>query len=223
MSHFRNQTSNTAVAKGASIPAHPYRAGVLAFAFSFWFSSTTVALNPTPTSTPDVPPAELCTVPAHSFEELNAMVNMLISGASPVPARTPGIVPNGTPVDPATETAIVATIRELVGCFNAGEPLRSYGLYTAPYLNRLFNRQGGFSRSAYDSLATPEPAADPSTHTAILAITDIRLFDDNRAGANVTFRYASIPMPKHFYFSFEWNGERWLISGILGEISFSVP
>ncbi len=195
-------------------------------AIALW---ATVLLSPistlgeSATPTPDVPPASLCRVEAPSFDELNAIVATPLAEASPVVTRTPGVVPEGTPADETTTVEIVATVRELVGCFNAGEPLRSYGLYTAPYLNRLFNRQGGFPRGVYDSLATPEPTDDPSTHTEILEITDIRILGEGIAGANVTMRYSSIPMPKHFYFSFEWNGERWLISGILGEISFSVP
>jgi hypothetical protein len=154
---------------------------------------------------------------------LNAIVATPLAEGTPAIARTPGVVPEGTPADLDTSDAITATIRELVACFNAGEPLRSYGLYTAPYLNRLFNRQGGFSQLVYDSLATPQPTDDPSTHTAILSISEIRILEDGSAGANVTLQYSSIPMPKNFYFSFEWNGDRWMISGILGEISFSVP
>jgi len=181
------------------------------------------AYGETTTPTPDVPPASLCAVKAPSFDELNAIVAIPLAEATALVTRTPGVVPEGTPANAETAAEITATIRELVGCFNAGEPLRPFGLYTAPYLNQLFNRQGGFSRAVYDSFATPEPTDDPSTRTEILEITDIRILGEGIAGANVTMRYSSIPMPKHFFFSFEWDGNRWLISGILGEISFSVP
>jgi hypothetical protein len=175
------------------------------------------------TPTPDVPPAELCVVEAPSFERLNAAVLTPVADASPVPVRTPGVVPEGTPGDPATVAAVTAVVRELVGCYNAGELLRSYGLYTDAYLYRLFNRQGGFTRTVYDSLATPEPEMDPNKHTAILEIADVRVLEDGAVGATVTMRYASIPMPKKFFFTFVRIDGRWLIDGILGEISFSVP
>ena len=113
-------------------------------------------------------------------------------------------------------------MRELVACYNAGELLRSYGLYTEAYLHRLFARQGAFTRAAYDAFATPEPAA-PAERAAILAVRDVRELEDGTVGAIVTIRYARVPMPKTFYFTFARAGERWLIAGILGELSFSVP
>jgi hypothetical protein len=175
------------------------------------------------TPTPDVPPAALCTVAAPSFERLNEVVLAPVPDASPVATRTPGVVPEGVPADAETIAEVTAVVRELVGCYNAGEPLRAYGLYSDQYLRRLFNRQGGFSRSAYDSLATPEPAADARTNTAILEIKGVRVLEDGTIGAMVTLRYASVPMPKSFFFTFVRTGEWWLIDGILGEISFSVP
>lgn len=181
------------------------------------------ALEAPGSPTPDVPAASLCLVTAPSFERLNAVVNATPAAGTPVATPTPGIVPAGAPADPATVAGIMATVRELAGCFNAGEPLRAFGLYTDGYLNALFNRQGGFTRVVYDSYATPEPEADITRHTAVLAITEVRVFADGSAGATVTIRYASIPMPKTFYMSFAWNGVRWLISDVLGEISFSVP
>ena len=172
---------------------------------------------------PDVPPAALCTVQAPSFEELNAAILTPPAGSTPVASRTPGTVPEGVPASAETVAAVTAVVRELVGCYNAGELLRAYGLYTDGYLFRLFNRQGGFTRASYDAFATPEPAADPGAHTAILAISDARVLEDGTIGATVTLRYASIPMPKTFFFTFVEIDGRWLIDGVLGEISFSVP
>lgn len=174
-----------------------------------------------PSPTPDTPPAELCTADAPTFAALNAAI--LGGGdATPEPQRTPGVVAAGMPADSATAAAVIATVRGLVACFNAGTPLRAYGLYTKAYLHRLFARQGSFSRASYDSYATPEPESDPGKHTVILAIRDIRTFPDGTAGATVTLHYASIPVPKTFFFAFVRGGDDWLIDNILGEISFSV-
>ena len=221
-SHFRSISRWRDRAR-ADTAVCPYGWCIAVFLFMLSSLNGIAAQAATPPATPDVPPAEICLVAAPSFEALNAIVNAAAIGGTPVVTRTPGVVPDGTPADPGLAAAITETIRELVGCYNAGELLRSYGLYTDAYLNRLFNRQGGFSRSVYDSFATPEPTADPSTRTAILEIKDIRVFDDGSAGATVTMRYASIPMPKTFFMSFEKIEDRWLISGILGEISFSLP
>lgn len=180
----------------------------------------TSAQEATPSPTPDTPPAALCAAAAPSFDDLNTAI--LGSDATPAPPRTPGVVPAGTPADVATSAAVIATIRELVACFNAGTPLRAYGLYTTGYLHRLFAAQGPFSRASYDSYATPAPEPDISKHTVILEIRDVRTFADGRAGATVTLHYASIPVPKTFFFTFVHGDDGWRIDNILGEISFSV-
>lgn len=175
------------------------------------------------TPTPDVPPATVCAVEAPSLERLNEIILAPAASASPVATRTPGVVPEGKPAGAETIAAVTSVVRELVACYNAGELLRSYGLYTDAHLRRLFARQGGFTRAQYGGLATPQPAADPAEWTAIIEIADVRMLADGSVGATVTMRYASIPMPKAFFFTFVWTGDRWLIDGILGEISFSVP
>jgi hypothetical protein len=187
-----------------------------------WTLTTSALASSDGSPTPDVPPGSLCTIEAPSLHELNAAILTPPAGASPVPMRTPGTVPEGVPADAKTMAAITAVVQELVGCYNAGELLRAYGLYTDDYLYRLFNRQGGFTRASYDSYATPEPESNPSRHTAILSISDVRLLEDGTAGATVTLRYASIPVRKTFFFTFVREGDYWLIDGILGEISFSV-
>jgi hypothetical protein len=197
----------------------------LCFAFALAISSglTADGLELDASPTPDAVSPALCTVEAPSFDELNHVIAATPFAGTPEAERTPGIVPDGTPAPPEVTEAITSTIRELVGCFNSGELLRAFGLYTPAYLHRLFERQGGFSRAVYDSYATPEPLADSGDWTAILAIEDARIFDDRTAGATVTLLYASVPIPKRFFITLEWNGERWLIADILGEITFSVP
>jgi hypothetical protein len=171
------------------------------------------------TPAPDAPPPDLCRVEARGRDDLNATV--ATPAARPAtPEAT--VVPAGTPADPETVAGVTATVRELVACFNAGELFRAYGLYTDDYLRDLFWRQPPLSQADYDALATPQPAP-AGKRVEILAIEDVRLLADGRAGANVTLRYAVIPMPKHFFMTFVWTGERWLIDDILGEITFSVP
>ena len=172
------------------------------------------------TPTPDVPPPELCQAVPPTFEELKAI--LVAPAASPVAGWTRGTIPEGNPADPETIAGITSTLRELVACFNADEVLRAYGLYTAGYLKRIYSGQELLIRVAYDVLATPH-AVDPDERSAILEIRDVRVFDDGSAGANVTIHYALIPVPKTFFFTFVQDGDRWLIDGALGEISFSVP
>jgi hypothetical protein len=99
--------------------------------------------------------------------------------------------------------------------------LRAWSLFSDGYLYRLLSRQGGSSREAFRSLATPAPSAGEAT--AILAVEGERLLPDGRCGATVTLEYPSVPMPKRFFFFFTEIDGRLVIDGILGEISFSVP
>jgi hypothetical protein len=177
------------------------------------------------TPTPDAPRAVLCTVAPLDFDELNALIergsSTPVAGAPSARAGRGGVVPAGTPASPDVEAAVRSIVREYVACQNAGELLRAYALYSDDYLARLFIRQGAWGRAAYDGLATPMP--DDGPPTAILGIRDVRVLPDGRIGATVTISYASIPMPKTFFFTFARAGDGWAIDDILGEISFSVP
>ena len=172
------------------------------------------------TPTPIVPPPRACMVPPRSYEEVIALLATPVAGITPT--RTPGPVPEGMPASPDVEAAIAETVQELVACYNAGEPLRVYRMYTDAFLQRLLMRQGELPRHAYDALATPQPAP-PDGGTAILTISGTRLLDHGKAGALVTLQFPSIPVPKTFFFTFARQGSRWLIDDVLGEITFSVP
>jgi hypothetical protein len=172
------------------------------------------------TPTPDTPPPNLCRVAPISFQELQAILATPM--ATPGAAPTSPAIPTGTPADPDTVAGITQTVRELIACFNADEVLRAYGLYTPDYLRRIFSSQDPLTPATYAALATPH-LPDAGERSAILAIADVRLFADGTAGANITIRYPHIPVPKTFFFTFVREGDRWLIDGALGEISFSVP
>jgi len=188
-----------------------------------------LAEDATPAPPGGAPPPSLCTAEAPPLAQLNAEIAAAAAGSATPGARLPGrldrgVVPAGAPADAATAAGIEAVTRELVACFNAGEPLRALGLYTPAARGLLYARQGPFAADAYADLATPTPA-DPADRDAILAIRGIRLLPDGRAGATVTIAYAVVPEPKTFFFVYaRADGEdRWLIDGILGELSFSVP
>jgi hypothetical protein len=171
-------------------------------------------------ASPDVPNPSLCTAPTPSLDALNAAI--LGPAASPVPSPTPGLLPSGTPANPATIAAVTGVIQELIACYNAGEPLKTFALYTAGYLRSTFARQNGFTLQQYDSDATPEPE-DPARWSEILDIHGVRLLSPDRVGAVVTIKYADVPVNKTFFFTFERIAGRWKIDGILGELGFSVP
>jgi hypothetical protein len=138
------------------------------------------------------------------------------------PATTEGrTLPAGTPTDALSNQAIEDLVETWLACQNAGEPLRAWSLFSDGYLYRLLSRQGGVTHESYNALATPAPLSEDTA--TLIQIRDQRVLPDGRLGATVVIAYASVPMPKRFFFYFTQAGGRLLIDGILGEISFSVP
>jgi len=175
------------------------------------------------TQTPEVlvsPPATACLAPPITFDALTSL--LATPHANPNADDQAATIPEGTPADAATIAGMRATLQELVACFNAGEVLRAYALYTPDYLRRIFSNQDPVSPTAYEERATPHPV-DTDEHAVICEIRDARVFADGSAGAYATIEYPLIPVPKTFFFTFVRVDDRWLIDGALGEITFSVP
>ncbi|MFL5758727.1 MAG: hypothetical protein ACJ789_03255 [Thermomicrobiales bacterium] len=185
-------------------------------------TQTSIASPPAASPPPDAPTPELCVVGPRSFAEISSLSSRPINARPPEPTPTPGPIPQGTPADPATTDGVTATVRELVACFNAGELLRAYGLYSDRYLGRLLSRQNPTTRAAYDALATPLPSR-PEDRAKVLDVHGVRELPDGRVGALVTIKYAVVPVAKTFLFTFVENDGHWMIDDIRGEISFALP
>jgi hypothetical protein len=135
------------------------------------------------------------------------------------PLATPSATTNGETLEtgtPATN-AERGSMRSLV----EGKLFSAWALFSDPYLYRLISRQSPITEALYDDWSTPQP--EGSVTATLLEISGERRLDDGRLGATVRIRYASVPMPKQFFFYFVEHDNSLLIDSILGEISFSVP
>ena len=170
-------------------------------------------------ATPDVDSDVACNVTPRSREAITALV---ADPAIATPAATTSgqTLPEGTPVSAETANAIERIVRAWLACQNAGEPLRAWALFSDGYLHRLLSRQG-FPIAIDASIATPAPEATGGA--TLLDIRSERELPDGRLGATIVIAYPAVPMPKTFFFYFTEIGDRLLIDGILGEISFAVP
>ena len=144
-----------------------------------------------------------------------------MSAPSP-PTPTPGLQPTGPVASAEIAADVRALVRTLVGCFNAGDPLRSYALYTDSYLARVFARQGALTVAQVADLATPRPD-DGDAPTRIVEIGSPEIIGEGRVGFTLVLAYASVPMPKRFWVEAVQTGDGWAIDDLRGEISFSVP
>jgi hypothetical protein len=112
-------------------------------------------------------------------------------------------------------------INEWLACQNEGKLFSAWALFSDAYLYRLISRQPPLNAALYDDWATPQATA--SATATLLETTGERRLADGRLGATVRISYASVPMPKQFFFYFVEQDGTLVIDSILGEISFSVP
>lgn len=161
----------------------------------------TLAQDSTPTTDgPRGVPAELCTIEPRTVESLRAIIERQPADGTDVriPIRfAPG---EGEPADVLTVEAITDVMNELAACYNAGDLLRIYGLFTD---NALLPALLPEDIEAAAS-ATPEPIAGSGLYEEP-EIWDIRVQADGRVTAMVDFN------DEVALITFAWNGERYLI------------
>ncbi|MEZ4563184.1 MAG: hypothetical protein R2853_10635 [Thermomicrobiales bacterium] len=161
-----------------------------------------------------------CNVAPRSYANITSLL------ASPPlatpPATTAGeTLEVGSPATEAEKQAMRNVVEEWLTCQNEGKLFSAWALFSNAYLYRLISRQPPLSEAVYDAWATPEALA--SATASLLEISGERQLADGRLGATVRISYASVPMPKQFFFYFVERNGSMLIDSILGEISFSVP
>lgn len=161
-----------------------------------------------------------CGVKPRSFANISSLLDT--TPVSTPPATTGGdTLQRGVPATDAEKQAMRSTIAEWLACQNEGRLFSSWALFSDAYLYRLISRQPAITEELYDNWSTPIPTE--SATATLQGVSGERRLPDGRLGATVRISYASVPMPKQFFFYFvETNGQL-LIDSILGEISFSVP
>ena len=155
--------------------------------------------------TPD--PAE-CMVEPRSADELLALwydaEGTPIAAATPMAQQATSVtIPLGPPADEATAAAVAATVSEVFACFEAGDALRAYALFTDD-LARQFGPEPGTPREEAEAFlaggfpeeATPEATPEGDAlggevaESQIVAVTDVMELADGRVGAFVVTREA---------------------------------
>jgi hypothetical protein len=162
---------------------------------------TTFAQSATPAAG-QVVPAQLCQVEPRTVESLQAIIEEQPSDGTDVriPVRfAPG---EGTPADPATALAVTVVMTELAACYNAGDLLRIYGLFTdAALIPALLPED--VAEASQAAQGTPQPITHDGYETP--EVTDVRVQLDGRVTAMVDFN------DEIALITFAWNGERYLI------------
>lgn len=161
-----------------------------------------------------------CGVAPRSYANITSLLETP-PAATPSATTAGQTVEGGTPASATERLAVRKLVEEWLACQNEGRLLSAWALFSDPYLYRLISRQPAMTESLYEKWATPQPTDMPTS--SLLEISGERRLDDGRLGATVRISYASVPMPKQFFFYFVEQDSTLLIDSILGEISFSVP
>ncbi|MGH2550446.1 MAG: hypothetical protein ACRDHN_13715 [Thermomicrobiales bacterium] len=145
-------------------------------------------------------PAELCTIEPRSVASLQALIEQRPADGTDVriPIRfSPG---EGEPADVLTIDAVTSVTRELAACYNAGDLLRIYGLFTDDALIPALLPEDVQEAA----VATPIPITTGHQYEEP-KVWDVRVQADGRVTAMVEFN------GELALITFAWNGEQYLI------------
>lgn len=167
-------------------------------AFITFVPVSALAQDSTPTS--EGVSAELCTIAPRSVESMQALIEQRPADGTDVriPIRfAPG---EGDVADVLTTDAVTSVMNELAACYNAGDLLRIYGLFTDDALIPALLPEDVEAAA----IATPLPITSGSLYEEP-TVWDVRVQLDGRVTALVDFN------DELALITFAWNGEQYLI------------
>lgn len=173
--------------------------------------------SPEPTF-PIAPDLTQCTVEPRSPESIAALLGTPVADASLAPAQLPepfvAEVPIGQPVEEVIWEHVVATVTEFYACFNAGDSRRAFALVSDMFLQR-YAENNRLTTGQIDMLIADAEPVLVEVQVTILAITDVTILTDGRAGAFVVVT-SEWRGPDTAYMLFVQQGKRWLLDEAIG-------
>jgi hypothetical protein len=136
----------------------------------------------TPAPFPTAPDPAECVVSPRPLEEVVAVVGTPVSGPEESAASpTPFVAPVGQPADDETASAVVATLRQVFACTNAGDYLRVFALFSDDFLRDFFvaTPMAGEVTALFAAPPQPLPAEQ---QRIIVRIGKVEMLGDGRAG-----------------------------------------
>ena len=109
---------------------------VLVLLLSVATAGPTLAQKATPAAYPVAPDPSECVIDPAPIEEIAAILGTPV--AEPAVSPSPFVPPASQPADPETSAKVVATLRQIFACANAGDPLRFSSLFTDDFVRNFF-------------------------------------------------------------------------------------
>lgn len=168
-------------------------------------------------SFPITPDPARCMVEPRAAESFAALLGTPVADGAPDGAEravAPPVVevPVGEWADEEVRDGIIATVVESSACFNAGDTGRAFALFTDAFVQGYVADNALTAGDIAMLTAAPEPVLAEVQET-VLAVTDVSMLPDGRAGAFVVTA-SSWSGPDTSYTLFVQQGERWLLDEV---------
>jgi hypothetical protein len=151
---------------------------LLALLLTLVAAASTVAQSATLVAYPQAPDPRECVIEPPPIEEIATIMGTPIP--DPTNSATPFVSPAGEPADPQTAADVIATLRQVFACANAGDPLRVSALFTDDFMRGFF---GGVPLAdLLDFLAIPPRPLPEDQKRIIIRFGEVELLPDGRAG-----------------------------------------
>ena len=161
-----------------------------------------------------------CDVDPRSGEELLALWyaadgSPIGTWATPVAEEmmTEISIPVGAPADEATTAAITAVVQEVFACFDSGDFLAAFALFTDNLVGNFGPEPGTTFEDAQAFISLPAEPSPPEEQSELVAVANPMVLADGRVGAFFIERYAGYDSVS-FVFFVEENGS-WLADEVL--------
>lgn len=123
------------------------------------------------------------------------------------------VPPTGEPADAATVDAVVATAIEVTACFNAGDILRAFALFSDNVITG-FASEDPLAQADLDAMAAAPVPLPADQQESVLAIRDVIVLPDGRAAGFLDFEFVGDYRETQYVVLIE-EGGRWLVDEIL--------
>ena len=188
--------------------ARKLRILVLALLLSLVAADSALAQTATPAAYPVAPDPNECVIEPTPVEEIGAILGTPV--AEPGYSATPFVPPAGEPADAETSAEVVATLRQVFACANAGDRLRVASLFTDDFTRNFF---GGVPvEDLLDFLAIPPQPLPEDQKRIIVRFGEVQLLPDGRAGVVIVLDEPEDPRTEEPDFAIlEQVDGRWLV------------
>jgi len=184
---------------------------ILALLFCLAKAGSTLAQSATPAAYPVAPDPSECKVQPASPEEISTILGTEV--VKPAGSPAPFVIPPAKPANTETSTEVIATLRQLFACANAGDALRVASFYSDDFVRDFF---GGVPvADLLEFLAVPPQPLPEAQKRNIIRFEPVQILPDGRAGVVIVLDEPDDPRIEEPDFAILEQVEgRWLVDEI---------